>query len=90
VTAYDYVQKKFVEVVQRPQKNAKPQAEAAEADQGTGVLLKKGDEIGCFTLGSTIVMVFEAPENFTWCVEPDQKMQYGQSFGFVPAKEVKQ
>ncbi|EDO37001.1 predicted protein [Nematostella vectensis] len=46
-----------------------------------GRSLAKGDQIGGFKLGSTIVLVFEAPENFRFCVEPGQKIKYGQRLG---------
>ncbi|EDO27822.1 predicted protein, partial [Nematostella vectensis] len=46
-----------------------------------GRSLAKGDQIGGFKLGSTIVLVFEAPENFRFCVEPGHKIKYGQRLG---------
>ena len=64
-----------------------------------GHALKRGEEMGGFQLGSTIVMVFEAPkgvrgsfdEGFTgerrggwrWHVEKGQKVQMGQALGSV-------
>lgn len=29
---------------------------------------KKGDEVGMFKLGSTVVLIFEAPENLEWTI----------------------
>ncbi|VDO80321.1 unnamed protein product [Schistosoma mattheei] len=38
--------------------------------------LQKGDELGCFRLGSTVVLVFEAPTNkLKWCVKPGQRVK---------------
>lgn len=45
------------------------------------VSFAKGDMIGEFNFGSTIVVMFEAPENFKFCVEPGQKVRMGQSIG---------
>ena len=41
---------------------------------------KKGDEMGMFKLGSTVVLIFEGPKNLQWTVEPDQSVKYGQTF----------
>ncbi|RKP11548.1 phosphatidylserine decarboxylase-domain-containing protein [Piptocephalis cylindrospora] len=47
-----------------------------------GVVVPKGDEMGGFKLGSTVVLIFEAPEQgFTFTLEPGQKVQVGQSLG---------
>ncbi|CAH8490016.1 unnamed protein product [Schistosoma turkestanicum] len=41
--------------------------------------LKKGDELGCFRLGSTVVLIFEAPSNkFKWCVKSGQRVKFGE------------
>lgn len=36
--------------------------------QGDGVVLDRGEEIGEFKLGSTIVLLFQAPSTFQWSV----------------------
>jgi len=41
---------------------------------------KKGDEMGMFKLGSTVVLIFEGPKNLEWTVEPHQSVKYGQPF----------
>lgn len=43
--------------------------------------IKKGQEVGMFKLGSTVVMIFEAPENFQWNIKENQKVKYGQPIG---------
>ncbi|KAI0877061.1 phosphatidylserine decarboxylase [Hypoxylon argillaceum] len=56
-----------------------------------GHALRRGDEMGGFKLGSTIVLVFEAPvrdqaggkRGFTWAVEKGQKIQMGQALGHI-------
>lgn len=49
--------------------------------KGKGMDLRKGDPFGDFNLGSTIVLVFEAPEKFKFRISPDQKVKYGQPLG---------
>ena len=51
-------------------------------DKGDEIEYNKGDEIGYFAFGSTIVLVFEAPK-FEFKVEPNQKIRYGDSLGDV-------
>eukprot|EP00474_Spongospora_subterranea_P010960 CRZ11418.1 hypothetical protein [Spongospora subterranea] len=45
--------------------------------------IEKGQEIGRFMLGSTVVLVWEAPEQFTFNVIPGQKILMGQNIGSV-------
>ena len=39
--------------------------------------------LGEFNLGSTIILIFEAPKNFEFRVEPGQKVQMGEPIGFI-------
>jgi phosphatidylserine decarboxylase precursor len=45
------------------------------------VPLSRGDDIGLFELGSTIVLIFEAPADFKFSVRPGDKVRLGQSIG---------
>ena len=46
-----------------------------------GHALRRGEEMGGFALGSSIVLVFEAPRNWDWKVEREQKVKVGQILG---------
>lgn len=46
-----------------------------------GQPLMAGEEMGGFLLGSTIVLVFEAPAEFDFVCEPGQKVHVGQKLG---------
>lgn len=46
-----------------------------------GVALQKGDGVGEFNLGSTIVLLFEAPKDFTFDLQPGQTTRVGKGLG---------
>ncbi|KAL1841934.1 hypothetical protein VTJ49DRAFT_6325 [Mycothermus thermophilus] len=59
-----------------------------------GHALRRGEEMGGFQLGSTIVLVFEAPRHvhdengrhksgWRWAVEKGQRLKVGQALGYV-------
>ncbi|GAA5802455.1 hypothetical protein HPULCUR_007920 [Helicostylum pulchrum] len=48
-----------------------------------GKALRYGDEVGGFYLGSTVVLVFEAPESFKFKVTSGQKIQMGEVLGQI-------
>ena len=50
----------------------------------------RGDKVGEFRFGSSIVLFFEAPENFQFSVRLGQKIKYGQPMGQVVVPQEKQ
>uniref|UniRef100_A0A1A8JQR2 Phosphatidylserine decarboxylase proenzyme, mitochondrial n=2 Tax=Nothobranchius kuhntae TaxID=321403 RepID=A0A1A8JQR2_NOTKU len=62
------------------------QVKRPEGEEGTdsldrGVVLQKGQPVGEFNLGSTIVLLFEAPKNFTFSLQPGQRIRVGEGLG---------
>lgn len=49
---------------------------------GQELVYNKGNEIGHFSFGSTVVLVFEAP-NIEWAIERGQKVLFGQPLGDI-------
>lgn len=47
------------------------------------VRLNKGDEIGYFKLGSTIVLIFEVPKNIVWTKKNNDIVRMGESLAFI-------
>nr|CAB3264898.1 phosphatidylserine decarboxylase proenzyme-like [Phallusia mammillata] len=47
-----------------------------------GVLFSRGDSVGEFRLGSTVVLVFEAPKKFNLKLREGQSVKYGQAVSF--------
>lgn len=46
-------------------------------------LLAKGEMLGQFNMGSTVVLIFEAPKDFRFYVQPGQKIKMGEPLGCV-------
>lgn len=44
-----------------------------------GISIHKGEELGGFKMGSTVILVFEAPNKFKFNIKPAQKIKFGQS-----------
>lgn len=53
----------------------------SEHVDGHGQPLRIGEEMGGFRLGSTMILIFEAPLNFKFCVTPEQITQVGRKLG---------
>ncbi|KAJ6659089.1 hypothetical protein lerEdw1_019392 [Lerista edwardsae] len=51
------------------------------SSQREGVPMRKGEHLGEFNLGSTIVLIFEAPKDFCFYVKPGQKIRFGEALG---------
>ena len=49
--------------------------------------MKRGEPVGNFFLGSSVVLVFSAPKNFQFVVEPGQKLNYGEALGYIVLDE---
>ncbi|KAK7309060.1 hypothetical protein RJT34_05495 [Clitoria ternatea] len=68
-----------------------PPEERVYECEGVGRMLKKGDELGAFNMGSTVVLVFQAPiaelgegdssEEFKFCVRSGDKIRVGEALG---------
>lgn len=50
-------------------------------DKSEEVSLTRGERMGAFNLGSTIVLIFEAPKDFEFHVQPGQQLNYGEAVG---------
>uniref|UniRef100_A0A0E0K7I6 phosphatidylserine decarboxylase n=1 Tax=Oryza punctata TaxID=4537 RepID=A0A0E0K7I6_ORYPU len=74
--------------------NSQPQPpdERVYEPVGTGVMVKKGEEIAGFKMGSTVVMVFEAPvvskarwredgSDFDFCIKAGDRIRVGEAIG---------
>ncbi|KAL0087088.1 phosphatidylserine decarboxylase-domain-containing protein [Phycomyces blakesleeanus] len=51
-----------------------------------GKAVRYGDEMGGFYLGSTVVLVFEAPSNFKFDITAGQKIKMGEALGDIQAE----
>ncbi|XP_063746100.1 phosphatidylserine decarboxylase proenzyme, mitochondrial [Eleginops maclovinus] len=49
--------------------------------EGEGVVLQRGAAVGEFNLGSTIVLLFEAPKDFSFDLQPGQRIRVGEGLG---------
>jgi len=44
-----------------------------------GIPIHRGEELGGFQMGSTVVLVFEAPKSFKFNIKPHQKINVGEA-----------
>lgn len=58
-----------------------PSPAMQEVWAGPGLALRKGEPLGEFNLGSTVVLLFEAPPDFTFSLRPGQPIRFGQPLG---------
>ena len=54
-----------------------------ESHGGHPIHLLKGVEVGAFNLGSSVVLVFEAPSTFEFVIRPNQKIRLGAALGDI-------
>lgn len=48
-----------------------------------GYGMKKGQQMGGFKLGSTVVLIFDAPEKFQFLVSENQRVRVGEPLGLI-------
>lgn len=79
----------------RPRKKllqSEPPEERLYQPEAVGVMLKKGDEFAAFNMGSTVVLVFQAPvqkslkdeahsSDFTFCIKRGDRIRMGEAIG---------
>nr|GMD95950.1 phosphatidylserine decarboxylase proenzyme 1, mitochondrial [Ipomoea batatas] len=72
----------------KPQKNIlhlEPPEERVYEPDGTGIRVKKGDELAAFNMGSTVVLVFQAPisspSDFRFCIKKGERIRMGEALG---------
>jgi phosphatidylserine decarboxylase len=56
--------------------------------ESAGVEMRRGDPFGEFNLGSTIVLIFEAPQDFQFHVTPNERVFYGIPLGETPRSQL--
>ncbi|KAJ1383669.1 Phosphatidylserine decarboxylase-related [Sesbania bispinosa] len=72
--------------------HSEPPEERVYDGEGVGKILKKGDELGAFNMGSTVVLVFQAPiskllhegdssQEFKFCVKSGDRIRVGEALG---------
>jgi len=72
-----------IETVWAGQITPLPKGDVQRIRFDTPIRLEKGAEMGRFKLGSTVVMAFSEPVDFTDGLEPGAKVQMGQSLGAI-------
>ncbi|XP_056160666.1 phosphatidylserine decarboxylase proenzyme 1, mitochondrial [Syzygium oleosum] len=78
----------------RPKKKllqSEPPKERFYEPEGVGIMCKKGDEMAAFNMGSTVVLIFQAPmsespedddpSGFRFCIKQGDRIRVGQALG---------
>ncbi|KAH7514189.1 hypothetical protein FEM48_Zijuj11G0062200 [Ziziphus jujuba var. spinosa] len=67
---------------------AEPPEERLYEPEGVGMTVKKGDEVASFNMGSTVVLIFQAPvknkdssSEFKFCIQRGDKIRVGEALG---------
>ncbi|XP_010542213.1 PREDICTED: phosphatidylserine decarboxylase proenzyme 1, mitochondrial isoform X4 [Tarenaya hassleriana] len=60
---------------------AEPPEERVYNPERGGIVLKRGEEVGGFGMGSTVVVVFQASSQFGFCVGRGDRVRVGQPLG---------
>ncbi|XP_039142007.1 phosphatidylserine decarboxylase proenzyme 1, mitochondrial [Dioscorea cayenensis subsp. rotundata] len=72
--------------------SSEPPEERVYDAEGTGLMLKKGEEVAAFNMGSTVVLIFQAPisglaggisssPEFKFCVKKGDEIRVGEAIG---------
>nr|AKM76652.1 mitochondrial phosphatidylserine decarboxylase [Melianthus villosus] len=72
--------------------HSEPPEERLYEPKGVGLMLKKGDEVAAFNMGSTVVLIFQAPisesplkkdgsSEFRFCVGAGDRVRVGEALG---------
>lgn len=79
----------------QPRKNllhSEPPEERVYEPEAVGVMLKKGDEVAAFNMGSTVILIFQAPisksleddsasSEFRFCIKRGDRIHVGEALG---------
>lgn len=77
----------FDEELQTNRQGAKQNNFDEKVFVGKNATLSRGDHVGWFSMGSAVVLIFEAPHEFRFHIQPGQKVILGQPLGTVLKRE---
>ncbi|XP_020587298.1 phosphatidylserine decarboxylase proenzyme 1, mitochondrial [Phalaenopsis equestris] len=62
--------------------HTEPPDEKIYEPEGVGLMIKKGEEVAAFNMGSTVVLVFQAPvSDFHFCIRSGDRIKAGEAIG---------